>query len=82
MVSTTSATEHNIVVGAIYQHYKGQRYRVIAIGKHSETLEDVVLYEVLYENPMGRFWCRPVKMWSEMIEWEGAHVPRFKFLFS
>ncbi|QDK39615.1 DUF1653 domain-containing protein [Bdellovibrio sp. NC01] len=56
-------------------------YRVIGVGKHSETLEDVVLYEALYENVLGRLWSRPLGMWSELVEVNGEKVPRFKFLF-
>ncbi|HWU42627.1 MAG TPA: DUF1653 domain-containing protein [Bdellovibrio sp.] len=69
------------IPGAIYQHYKGQNYRVIGVGRHSETLEDVVLYESLYENPLGRLWVRPLGMWSEQVVVNGVTVPRFKFLF-
>lgn len=76
-----SNNEQEIIPGAIYQHYKGKQYRVIGIGKHSETLEDVVLYEALYNNSLGRLWCRPVHMWSELVEVQGEKVPRFKFLF-
>lgn len=70
-----------IVPGAIYQHYKGKHYRVIGVGKHSESLEDVVLYEALYDNPLGRLWCRPAVMWSQLVEVDGSKVPRFKFLY-
>lgn len=70
-----------IVAGGIYQHYKGQKYRVIGIGRHSESLEDMVFYEALYENPLGRLWCRPLGMWSELVDFNGQQVPRFKFLF-
>ena len=72
---------HEIIPGAIYQHYKGKHYRVIGIGKHSETLDDVVLYEALYDNPLGRLWCRPAAMWSESVKVEGDLAPRFKFLY-
>lgn len=78
---TMHRIEKEIIPGAIYQHYKGKSYRVIGTGKHSESLEEVVLYEALYDNPLGRLWCRPVSMWSEMVEVEGERVPRFKFLF-
>lgn len=65
-------------IGAIYRHYKNhQLYEVIAIGKHSETLEDMVVYKALYESaefPMGQIWCRPLKMWDEMID----DKPRFE----
>lgn len=73
--------QSDIVSGGIYQHYKGKQYRVIGIGRHSETLEEVVLYEALYDNPLGRLWCRPASMWSEVVEVGGEKVPRFKFLF-
>ena len=76
-----SKLHHEIIPGAIYQHYKGKNYRVIGVGKHSESLEDVVLYEALYDNPLGRLWCRPASMWSEPINVDGNIVPRFRFLF-
>lgn len=69
-----------IVAGSVYEHYKGQKYRVIGIGLHTETLEEVVMYEALYDNPLGRLWCRPLKMWSESVEVNGQSVPRFKLL--
>lgn len=72
----------SVLPGAIYQHYKGQKYKVIGIGKHSETLEDVVLYEALYDNSLGRLWCRPLPMWSEEVEVDGQKMPRFRFLFA
>lgn len=65
-------------IGAIYRHYKShQLYEVIAIGKHSETLEDMVVYKALYESaefPMGQIWCRPLKMWDELVD----DKPRFE----
>ncbi|MDG0816986.1 DUF1653 domain-containing protein [Bdellovibrio svalbardensis] len=70
------------IAGAIYQHYKGKQYRVIGVGRHSETLEEVVLYEALYENSLGRLWSRPLGMWAELVEVNGEMVPRFKFLFN
>ena len=73
--------ETHPISGAIYQHYKGKMYRVIGVGKHSETLEDVVLYEALYDNPLGRLWSRPLGMWSELVAVDGKEVPRFKFMF-
>ena len=35
----------------VYQHYKGNKYLVLGVAKHSETLEDLVVYVSLYENP-------------------------------
>nr|BFD65637.1 DUF1653 domain-containing protein [Bdellovibrio sp. HAGR004] len=76
-----SKPETDIIPGAIYQHYKGRLYKVIGLGHHSETLEDVVLYESLYDNPVGRLWSRPAHMWNELVDVNGEKVPRFKFLF-
>ena len=62
----------------IYQHYKGQLYQVIDIVKHSETLEDMVLYQALY----GEFglWVRPLAMFLESVEVDGKLQKRFKLL--
>lgn len=78
---TSSRFEAEVIPGAIYKHYKGQLYRVIGVGKHSESLDDVVMYEALYDNPLGRLWVRPLSMWAEMVDSNGERVPRFKFLF-
>ena len=54
----------------LYQHYKGKLYKVIGVVKHSETLEDMVLYKALYEGefPTGQLWVRPKKMFLEEVE--------------
>ena len=62
----------------IYEHYKGGKYRVIGIAKHSETLEDMVVYEALYEN--GGLWVRPISMFLEDVIVDGKKVKRFKFV--
>lgn len=64
----------------IYKHYKGNVYRVIGCAKHSETLEDLVYYEALYENSESKFWVRPLDMFLQNIEIEGKIVPRFEFI--
>jgi len=69
---------NSIEVGAIYQHYKGEKYRVIGIAKHSETLEEFVVYEALYDNPESKLWARPVRLFMDEVEWEGKKVKRFK----
>jgi hypothetical protein len=62
----------------IYKHSKkGNLYRVHFVAKHSETLEDMVVYEALYDNEMSKFWVRPAKMWFEEVEVKGKRVPRF-----
>ena len=59
---------------------KGQKYKVIGTAKHSETLEDLVIYEALYNNKVSRLWVRPKKMFLEKVEIKGKKVPRFKYL--
>ena len=63
-----------------YQHYKGKFYLVIGIAKHSETLEELVVYECLHPNPRSKLWVRPKKMFLEKIKIDGKLVPRFKFI--
>lgn len=64
----------------IYEHYKGERYRVLGVAKHSETLEDLVIYEALYDNKMSKLWARPAEMFLEEVEVAGQKVPRFKLV--
>lgn len=61
-----------------YEHYKGKRYRVIGVAKHSETLEELVVYKALYGD--GELWVRPLAMFLEKIEVDGKMVPRFRFI--
>ncbi len=66
------------ITQGIYQHYKGNKYLVLAIAKHSETLEDLVVYVSLYDNPTAQVWVRPLAMFAEDVDIEGKKVPRFK----
>jgi hypothetical protein len=63
-----------------YQHYKGKQYEVIGIAKHSETLEEVVVYKALYQPEGNNLWIRPLKMFTEDVIIEEKKIPRFKFL--
>lgn len=65
----------------IYKHAKtGNLYKVIGIAIHSETLEDMVVYECLYDNPKSKLWVRPLSMFTEKVEILGKRVPRFEFV--
>jgi len=67
--------EGKIILGK-YKHYKGNMYEVIGVAKHSETLEELVVYRALYgENEL---WIRPLKMFLEKVEVEGKKVKRFE----
>lgn len=67
-------------LNGIYQHYKGMKYKVHNVVRHSETLEEMVLYETLYENDLGKLWVRPKEMFLETVTIEGQQIPRFKLL--
>ena len=54
-----------IIVGRTYRHYKGNIYKVTALAKHSETLEDMVVYQSVNT---GDVWVRPMKMWNETVD--------------
>lgn len=63
-----------------YQHSKnGKIYRVIGVALHSESLEEMVIYESLYDNPKSKLWVRPKTMFLEQIVLNGKSVPRFQF---
>lgn len=61
-----------------YRHYKGKEYEVLGIAKHSETLEEFVVYKELYGE--GGIWIRPLKMFVEMVVVDGVKKPRFEFI--
>jgi len=66
-----------------YEHYKGKRYEVIGVARHSETLEDVVVYRALYDSAeFGNkaLWVRPKEIFLGNVIVDGKEVPRFKFV--
>lgn len=62
----------------LYQHYRGNYYHVIGICRHSETLEEMVVYRGLYAD--YGIWVRPKDMFSENVLHEGKQAPRFRFI--
>lgn len=67
----------NLKIGGVYLHYKQKKYRVLGLCKHSETLEDLVYYECLYDNPGGQYWVRPVDLFLGQLE---SGEPRFRLV--
>ena len=61
-----------------YRHFKGKEYEVIGVAKHSESLEEMVIYRALYGE--GGLWARPASMWDEEVEKEGKMYKRFTFI--
>ncbi|MFZ1654859.1 MAG: DUF1653 domain-containing protein [Candidatus Moraniibacteriota bacterium] len=63
--------------GEVYQHYKGDTYRVKSLALHSNDEEWMVVYVPLYEYPAAPLFTRPLREWREAVEWEGKTVERF-----
>lgn len=65
----------DIKIGGTYRHYKGNEYTVIALARHSETLEEMVIYRDNTDE--NKVWARPAHMWNETVTVEGGTVLRF-----
>lgn len=61
-----------------YRHFKGNEYEVIAVARHSETLEEMVVYRALYGE--RGLWVRPKAMFEEPVERDGKTFPRFTYI--
>ena len=66
-----------IHIDGTYQHYKGNIYQVMATAKHSETLEDLVIYKSVDEE---KVWARPLEMFLDNVMVDGEEVERFKLV--
>lgn len=73
-----SAAAKSLKEGSLYEHYKGLRYKVLAVARHSETLEELVVYQALYGE--RGIWVRPLSMFLENIIIEGQSKPRFRLI--
>ena len=62
--------------GEVYQHYKGDCYKVVGLALHSDETW-LVVYEPLYEGAVSKFFTRPVAEWREAVEWQGSQAARF-----
>jgi len=65
-----------LIKQGVCRHFKGGKYRVIGVAKHSETLDEVVVYQSLKDNLI---WVRPLAMFLETTEKNGKKIPRFKY---
>lgn len=66
-----------------YEHYKGKQYEVIGVARHSETLEELVVYRALYDSEefgKNALWVRPKSMFLENVVVDGKEMPRFRYL--
>jgi hypothetical protein len=62
----------------IYEHYKGQRYEVLGLARHSETEEELVVYRPMYGEK--GLWVRPYQMFVEDVTINGEVQPRFRYV--
>lgn len=62
----------------VYRHFKGNEYRLLCVARHSETLEPMVVYQALYGD--RGVWVRPLSMWDETVERDGAVYKRFTYI--
>ena len=68
----------NTVKPGVYKHYKGNLYEVLAVARHTETEEELVVYNALY-GERGT-WVRPLQMFTESVVIDGESLPRFEFI--
>ena len=68
----------NNIKPGLYRHFKGKEYRLLFVARHSETGEPMVVYQALYGE--RGYWVRPAAMWSETVERDGYHGPRFTYI--
>ena len=61
-----------------YRHFKGGEYRVFCMARHSETGEEMVIYQALYGE--RGIWVRPASMWNETVERDGKTFQRFTYI--
>lgn len=81
----TEVLSEKIPIGGIFQHYSGKKYRVLMIGRHSEDLQEHVVYQGLYDCPsFGKcpIWVRPLHMFLERVLVDGKATPRFTLIES
>ena len=61
-----------------YRHFKGNEYLLLHIARHSETLDEMVVYKALYGD--CGVWVRPASMWNEMVHTKAYNGPRFQYI--
>lgn len=68
----------NPILLGVYRHFKNNRYEVIGFAKHSETMEDMVIYKAQYGN--RETWVRPLTLFVGDVEIDGKAVKRFEYI--
>jgi cupin 2 domain-containing protein len=66
----------NEITPGRYRHYKGNEYTVIGPARHSETLQEMIVYRQDYGE--HGLWVRPKQMFLETVNVDGRDVPRYQ----
>lgn len=72
-----------VPTGALFEHYKGKKYKILGTARHSETLQMCVIYQALYDSAQfgsHPVWVRPLEMFLETILIDGKEQPRFRLV--
>jgi len=72
-----------VPIGGVFTHYKGLKYEILSIGRHTEREDLHVVYKALYSDAEfgeGAIWIRPLSMFLERVEVDGKNVPRFSMV--
>jgi len=69
-----------VVVGGTYEHYKGGRYKVLAVSLNEEDHSWWVVYETLYDNPVSKIWHRRVEDFLKVGVWQEGMQVRARFV--
>ena len=79
--SSGKAIAHVKLENGLYQHYKGNRYLVTGIAKHTETNELLVVYKPEDENGTDKYWVRPLDMFTDVVTLNGVTIARFTRIY-
>ncbi|AIY79237.1 hypothetical protein U728_1118 [Clostridium botulinum 202F] len=63
----------------VYKHFKGNNYLVLHVAKHTETMEDMVVYCELFGS--GKVWVRPLKMFMSEVDHKKYPLEKQKYRF-
>jgi hypothetical protein len=67
-----------------YKHYKNKNYELLFVWKHSDTLEDFIVYKALYNSEEfgdDAIWVKPLKEFCTTVVVDNKKIDRFKYIW-